>query len=183
MERNIRLMVDISDKLVLPCGVQIKNRICKGAMTEGLADEQNRATFKHVNLYDRWSSGGAGILLTGNVQVDHRYLERPGNVVIEGKQTNEQLSRLTSYAEAGTKNNTHLWMQISHAGRQTPASVSETPVAPSDVQLQMPGAQFGKPRPLTHEEILDIIQRFSHCASIAKDTGFTGVQYMEHMDI
>ena len=176
MERNIRPMVDISDRLVLPCGVQIKNRICKGAMTEGLADEQNRATFKHVNLYDRWSSGGAGILLTGNVQVDHRYLERPGNVVIEGKQTNEQLSRLTSYAEAGTKNNTHLWMQISHAGRQTPASVSETPVAPSDVQLQMPGAQFGKPRPLTHEEILDIIQRFSHCASIAKDTGFTGVQ-------
>ena len=49
-------------------------------------------------------------------------------------------------------------------------------MAPSDVQLQMPGAQFGKPRPLTHEEILDIIQRFSHCASIAKDTGFTGVQ-------
>ena len=56
MERNIRPMVDISDKLVLPCGVQIKNRICKGAMTEGLADEQNRATFKHVNLYDRWLS-------------------------------------------------------------------------------------------------------------------------------
>ena len=46
-------MVNISDKLELPCGVQIKNRICKGAMTEGLADEQNRATFKHVNLYDK----------------------------------------------------------------------------------------------------------------------------------
>ena len=131
-------MKEITDKLDLPCGVQIKNRICKGAMTEGLADEQNRATSKHVNLYDRWSSGGAGILLTGNVQVDHRYLERPGNVVIEGQQTNEQLSRLISYAEAGTKNNTHLWMQISHAGRQTPASVAETPVAPSEVQLEMP---------------------------------------------
>ena len=169
-------MVDINETLDLPCGVQIKNRICKGAMTEGLADSQNRATFKHVNLYDKWSSGGAGILLTGNVQVDHRYLERPGNVVIEGPQTNEQLSRLTAYAEAGTKNNTHLWMQISHAGRQTPASVAETPVAPSEVQLQMPGAQFGKPRSLSDEEILDIIQKFAHTASVAKETGFTGVQ-------
>ena len=176
MERNTKIMTEITDKLDLPCGVQIKNRICKGAMTEGLADEQNRATSKHINLYNRWSDGGAGILLTGNVQVDHRYLERPGNVVIEGQQTNEQLSRLTAYAEAGTKNNTHLWMQISHAGRQTPASVAETPVAPSEVQLQMPGAQFGKPRSLSDEEILDIIQKFAHTASVAKETGFTGVQ-------
>ena len=176
MEKNTNNMTEITDKLNLPCGAQIKNRICKGAMTEGLADEQNRATTKHVNLYDRWSAGGAGILLTGNVQVDHRYLERPGNVVIEGPQTNEQLSRLIAYAEAGTKNNTHLWMQISHAGRQTPAAVAETPVAPSEVQLQMPGAQFGKPRALAHEEILDIVQKFAHCARVAKDTGFTGVQ-------
>jgi 2,4-dienoyl-CoA reductase-like NADH-dependent reductase (Old Yellow Enzyme family) len=176
MERNTKIMTEITDKLDLPCGAQIKNRICKGAMTEGLADEQNRATSKHVNLYDRWSDGGAGILLTGNVQVDHRYLERPGNVVIEGQQTNEQLSRLTAYAEAGTKNDTHLWMQISHAGRQTPASVAEIPVAPSEVQLQMPGAQFGKPRSLSNEEILDIIQRFAHTASVARETGFTGVQ-------
>ena len=176
MERSTKIMTEIIDKLDLPCGVQIKNRICKGAMTEGLADEQNRATSKHVNLYNRWSDGGAGILLTGNVQVDHRYLERPGNVVIEGQQTNEQLSRLTAYAEAGTKNNTHLWMQISHAGRQTPASVAETPVAPSEVQLQMPGAQFGKPRSLSDEEILDIIQKFAHTASVARETGFTGVQ-------
>ena len=176
MEKNTKTMTVITDQLDLPCGVEIKNRICKGAMTEGLADAQNRATSHHVNLYDRWSSGGAGILLTGNVQVDHRFLERPGNVVIEGQQTNEQLSRLISYAEAGTKNDTHLWMQISHAGRQTPASVAETPVAPSEVQLQMPGAQFGKPRALSHEEILDIIQKFAHCANIAQDTGFTGVQ-------
>ena len=174
--KNTKIMTVITDKLDLPCGVEIKNRICKGAMTEGLADAQNRATSQHVNLYDRWSSGGAAILLTGNVQVDHRFLERPGNVVIEGQQTNEQLSRLISYAEAGTKNDTHLWMQISHAGRQTPASVAETPVAPSEVQLEMPGAQFGKPRALSHEEILDIIQKFSYCANIAQDTGFTGVQ-------
>ena len=93
--------VNIESVLKLPCGVDVKNRICKAAMTEGLADEQNRATDKHVTLYSRWAEGGSGILLTGNIQIDHRYLERPGNVVVEGKQSNEQLSRLRAYAEAG----------------------------------------------------------------------------------
>ena len=43
------------------------------------------------------------------------------------------------------KNDTHLWMQISHAGR-TPSAVAEVPVAPSEVQLKITGAKFGKPR-------------------------------------
>ena len=53
-------------------------------MTEGLADSLNRATDRHVELYRRWASGGSGALLTGNVQVDRRYLERAGNIVIDG---------------------------------------------------------------------------------------------------
>lgn len=166
----------IASPLTLPCGATLKNRIAKGAMTEGLADPLNRATEKHVRLYGRWADGGAGMLLTGNVQVDRRYLERPGNVAIDGPQSNEQLSRLSAYAEAGTRNGTHLWMQLSHAGRQTPALVTKEPVAPSAVEVAMPGGQFGKPRALTGDEIADIIQRFAHAAGVARETGFTGVQ-------
>ncbi len=167
---------NICDAFTLPCGVTVKNRICKAAMTEGLASPANYATPEHATLYGRWAQGGAGILLTGNVQIDHRYLERPGNVVIEGKQSKEQIAALKAWAKAGTQNGTHLWMQISHAGRQTPAAVNETPVAPSEVKLNMPGADFGMPRALTGDEIKDIIKRFAHTAKIARDTGFTGVQ-------
>ena len=39
-------MTTLSDTLTLPCGVVIKNRIAKGAMTEGLSDSANRATSK-----------------------------------------------------------------------------------------------------------------------------------------
>ena len=77
-------MTTLSDTLTLPCGVVIKNRIAKGAMTEGLSDSANRATSKLSKLYGRWADGGAGLLLTGNVQINHKYLERAGNVVIEG---------------------------------------------------------------------------------------------------
>ncbi|MFT5580039.1 MAG: 2,4-dienoyl-CoA reductase-like NADH-dependent reductase (Old Yellow Enzyme family) [Paraglaciecola psychrophila] len=170
------MMTTINAPLQLPCGVEIGNRICKGAMTEGLADAANNATAKHAALYGRWARGGSGILLTGNVQVDHRYLERPGNVVIEGEQSEGQLAALRAWAEAGSAEGTQLWMQISHAGRQTPAAVAQTPVAPSAVQLQMPGAAFGLPRALTGEEILDVIARFAHVAKVAQDTGFSGVQ-------
>lgn len=168
--------VTVASKLKLPCGVSIPNRICKAAMTEGLATPDNRANEQHASLYGKWAEGGAGILLTGNVQVDHRYLERPGNVVIEGRQSAEQKAALRAWAKAGTRDGTHLWMQISHAGRQTPAAVAAEPVGPSNIGLKMPGAQFGTPRPLTEKEIKDIIKRFAHVAKTARETGFTGVQ-------
>lgn len=169
-------MTTISDPLSLPCGGIIKNRLCKAAMTEGVADAENRATERHVSLYRRWARGGAGMLLTGNVQVDRRYLERAGNVVIDGPQDNERLAALAAFAEAGTANNTHLWMQISHGGRQTPKNIATEPVGPSDIPLALPGGRFGKPRALTGAEIRDVIARFAHTASVAKQTGFTGVQ-------
>lgn len=168
--------VNIGSPLTLPCGATLKNRIAKGAMTEGLGDARNRATEAHVRLYRRWAEGGAGMLLTGNVQIDRRYMERPGNVAIDGEQSNEAIAALRDYAKAGTANGTHLWMQISHAGRQTPALVNKEPVGPSDKALDMPGAQFGKPRALTGTEIEDVIRRFAFAASVARDTGFTGVQ-------
>jgi 2,4-dienoyl-CoA reductase-like NADH-dependent reductase (Old Yellow Enzyme family) len=69
-------------------------------------------------------------------------------------------------------------MQISHAGRQTPFTINKSSVAPSAKQLEklLGVLKFGKPKELTHTEILDIIERFIHAAEIAKQTGFTGVQ-------
>ncbi len=160
----------------LPCGQLVKNRLVKAAMTEGLADALNRATDRHVELYRRWAGGGAGALLTGNVQVDRRYLERAGNIVIDGPQEPGRLASLETMAEAGTAGDTELWMQISHAGRQTPALISTEPVGPSAVQLAIPGGRFGKPRALNEDEILNVIDRFAFAAGIARQTGFTGVQ-------
>jgi 2,4-dienoyl-CoA reductase-like NADH-dependent reductase (Old Yellow Enzyme family) len=169
-------MSTISSELTLPCGGRVQNRLCKAAMTEGIADAGNQATGRHVTLYRRWANGGAAVLLTGNVQVDRRYLERAGNIVIDGDQDPVQLRALEAMAEAGTANDTHLWMQISHAGRQTPKLIATEPVGPSDIPLALPGGRFGKPRALGGDEIRDVIKRFALAAGVAKQTGFTGVQ-------
>ena len=166
----------IGSNFTLPCGVTLKNRLCKAAMTEGIADSNNFATQRHINLYKKWASGGAGILLSGNVKVDKRYLEGPGNVAIEKETYLDQIDNLRKWAEVGTRNNTQFWMQISHAGRQTPGAINPNPLSPSSVQLKIPGANYGIPTPMSVDDIEDVIQRFIFVAKIAKETGFTGIQ-------
>jgi 2,4-dienoyl-CoA reductase-like NADH-dependent reductase (Old Yellow Enzyme family) len=166
----------LNSRLVLPCGASVENRLCKAAMTEGVADASNRATERHVTLYRRWAEGGAAVLLTGNVQVDRRYLERAGNIAIDGPQDRSQLAALEAMADAGTTSGAHLWMQISHAGRQTPKLVATEPVGPSEIPVALPGGRFGKPRALSGDEIRDVIERFAFVAGVAKQAGFTGVQ-------
>lgn len=166
----------LTDPLKLPCGATLRNRIAKSAMTEGLGDAQGRANEKHVNLYTKWANSGAGLLFTGNVVVDPDHLERPGNVVIAREPDDAQRRALTAWAKAGTANNTHLWMQISHAGRQTQVLTNKHPKAPSAVPLGLPGKQFGTPIPLTEKEIEDLIEAYVRAARVAKETGFTGAQ-------
>ena len=166
----------ISSKLALPCGATVRNRLCKAAMTEGIADAENRATDRHVTLYRRWAAGGAGLLITGNVQVDRRYLERAGNIVIDGEQDGVRLKALEAMAAAAGENDTRCWVQLSHAGRQTPKLIASEPVGPSEIGLALPGGRFGKPRALTNDEIRDVIRRFATAAGIVKQTGFSGVQ-------
>ncbi|WP_084396216.1 NADH:flavin oxidoreductase/NADH oxidase family protein [Henriciella aquimarina] len=165
----------LQQPLGLPCGQTIPNRLCKAAMTEQIA-VGNRAGEGHATLYSAWAGSGCGLLLTGNVLVDPYCLESPGNVVIAGPQPPEHLAALKAWSAAAKAEGAKVWMQISHAGRQTPKLVNPEPLSASDVQLNLPGGQFGKPRAMTEQEIHQTIQRFAECAAVAKETGFDGVQ-------
>jgi len=169
----------LTDPLRLPCGVTLPNRLAKAAMTEGIADDALRASERHVRLYRRWADTGAGLHLSGNVMIDRHILERPGNVAIDVTHATsvspEARASLRRWAETGTANGSQLWMQVSHAGRQSPRHVTRRPVAPSAVGLDLMG-NYARPRALTETEILDLIDRFARVAVIARESGFTGVQ-------
>ena len=163
--------------LVIARGGDLPNRIAKAAMTEGLADPKtNLANDKHVRLYERWAKGGAGLLITGNVLIDRDHLERPGNVVIQGPSSKQAMAALKAWAKAGQAGGGRIWMQISHAGRQTQAIVNPRPAAPSPVAMALPGKTFAPPRALRVEEIEDLIGRFGHAAKTAREAGFDGIQ-------
>jgi 2,4-dienoyl-CoA reductase-like NADH-dependent reductase (Old Yellow Enzyme family) len=172
MAKPIRL----ADPLTLPCGAVIPNRLVKAAMTEGLATMDGIPTPELERLYGRWSDGGAGVLISGNIQIDRNHLEQPGNVLIDGEPGEELHKALASWAQTATRGGNHFWAQISHAGRQTPKKINPQPRAPSAVPLDLPGGQFGEPTELTELEIRDIIRRFGIAAKACKQAGFTGVQ-------
>jgi AcrR family transcriptional regulator len=163
----------LAQPLCLTNGAILPNRLAKASMTEALADPRDHATERHVRLYERWAQGGAGLLLTGNVMVDARFLERPCNVVVEDASGLEGLSR---WAAAARGQGGHAWMQISHPGRQTARYIASEPVAPSAGPAVQVMRTFGRPRALASEEIPVIIERFAVAARIAERAGFTGVQ-------
>lgn len=166
--------ITISDSLTLPCGAVIKNRIGKSAMSENMGSKGFLSNRSFQTLYERWSDGGTGLLITGNVMVDQRALGEARNVVIE-KGINDLSLKL--WSEAGKKNQTHVWVQLNHPGKQSPKFLTKLPVAPSAIPLKKPlNRVFNTPRALSDAEIIEIISRFAYAAKVCKENGFTGVQ-------
>ena len=162
----------IATSFKLPCGLTLPNRIVKAAMTERLSGIDARANEKHVRLYQRFAEGGAGMLLTGNVLVDGRYLEAPGNVLVED---DKGIDALKSWAQAGKSRGGAMIMQINHAGRQTPRSCARHSIAPSAVPMAMRNF-FSEPRAMSETDIEETIGRFAFTASVAERAGFDGVE-------
>lgn len=169
-----------SNRLIDPLTIgetpTIPNRLVKAAMTEGLATPDGLPSEQLLRLYERWGNGGIGVQITGNVQIDRQHLERPGNVVIDRELPDEQLRLFELWVASATKGGAQIWMQISHAGRQTQRIVNPRPKAPSAVPLALPLRLFGPPDPLTEDEIHVLIGRFVQATKVARQTGFHGVQ-------
>jgi 2,4-dienoyl-CoA reductase-like NADH-dependent reductase (Old Yellow Enzyme family) len=167
-------MKGLGEPIKLPCGVEIKNRFLKSAMSESLASVEHAPTNGLSTLYETWALGGSGQVVTGNIMVDSRYIGEPRNLVIEDERN---FQKLTNLATAGTKNDTQLWVQLNHPGKQTFRVLSKEAVAPSAIPLG-PGYDrfFASPRELKENEIIDIIDRFATAAHISKKAGFTGIQ-------
>ncbi|MHA0037100.1 NADH:flavin oxidoreductase/NADH oxidase family protein [Deinococcus sp. PESE-13] len=168
-------MIAVTDPLTLPCGVTIKNRLLKGAMSEALGTRDHAPRPELPALYARWARGGTGILLTGNVMVDARALGEPGNVVLEDER---HLAEFHTWAVQGSRDGAALWLQLNHPGKQAPRGLNAGgTVAPS--ALPYPGSMaraFETPRALTVPEIHDLTARFARSARLAQRAGFGGVQ-------
>lgn len=164
----------LAEPLRLRCGAELSNRLAKSAMSEQLADRRNAPTPELFELYRTWAGGGAGLLVTGNVAVDPAALSELRNVAV----TSADPAVFRPWARSVEGTGTRLWVQLNHAGRQSPRFLSPEPVAPSAVPFASRGIRtaFATPRALTGEEIEGIIERFVVAARTFVDAGFAGVQ-------
>ena len=164
----------LAQPFALPCGVVVKNRLMKSAMSEALSNREGLVTPELVTLYGQWAQGGIGLCVTGNVMIDRHALGEPGNVVIEDER---DLDGLRRWAQAATAHGTQCWVQLNHPGKQAPKGLNKETVAPSAVGFRPEMAAFFKvPRALEDIEVHALIARFGRAAGVVKQAGFSGVQ-------
>ena len=156
-----------NNSLQLPCGAVIKNRLVKSAMSDSLADGEGNVTNAQARLYERWAEGGVGLSIIGEVQVDPRFPEKPGNLVLGPNADLKALRKLVSRASI---NDAHIWPQLGHAGglSHIPISKPKGPSALNISDFQCAG--------MSEIEISQLPDMYAKAAMIAKKTGFTGVQ-------
>lgn len=161
-------------QLVLPNGVELTNRLVKSAMSETLANQHHAPSSDLIALYDMWARQGIGVLITGNVMVDRRYLGEPGNVVLDSEQ---DLDRFKAWAQVGQQHGTPIWLQLNHPGKQMYRSINQTPIAPSAVPISGSAASaFHPPKEMSLDDIQEAKEKFVTAGVLAKQAGFTGVQ-------
>lgn len=155
------------DPLTLPCGVTLKNRLAKSAMSDSLGDGRGNPTPEQIHLYGRWARGGAALCIIGEVQGDPHAAEKPGNLVLGPQSDTDKLRALT---QSGSQEGTLLFAQLGHAGAMThpPIGIPKGPSA-----LSLPGLTCAA---LTADEVADLPAQFARTAQIAKSVGFGGVQ-------
>jgi 2,4-dienoyl-CoA reductase-like NADH-dependent reductase (Old Yellow Enzyme family) len=153
--------------LQLPCGVTLKSRIAKSAMSDSLGDGTGHPTAEQIRLYRRWAMGGAAVSIIGEVQGSAGYAEKPGNLVLN---ETSDLDRFRDLARQGGESGTKPWPQLGHAGALAYAPTS-APKGPS--ALDLPGLRCAE---LTIDEIQHLPSAFAGSARLARRAGFGGVQ-------
>ncbi len=161
----------LTDPLTLPSGLVLANRLCRAAMTEGIAGPGNDPNERHERLYAANAAGGAGLVLTGNAMVDRRHLERARNVVVD-RATDEAALRRWAQSAAATPT----LVQLSHPGRQVSRFVNAEPVAPSDGPAVALAGIYNAPRGLTAAEVAEVRDRFVDAGERVVAAGFAGVE-------
>lgn len=167
--------MNIFETLTLPNGTTIPNRLAKAAMEENMADCEQAPSTDLFNLYQSWSKGGVGLIISGNVMVDSRAMTGPGGVVLED---DEHLELFKQWAKIGRANGAQFWLQINHPGRQMQSNMGQETWAPSAVALDLGkmSDKFATPIEMTQTMIEEVIHRFAHTAKLAELAGFTGVE-------
>lgn len=157
----------LGGSLALPCGAILKNRLVKSPMSDSLGTGEGDPTEAQGRLYERWALGGVALSVIGEVQIDPRFPERPGNLALHAGSDMQALRSLTSRAVV---NGAHLWAQLGHAGALSHASISE-PKGPSALDLE--GLRCAG---MSVEEVQALPGMFASAAVRAQAAGFSGVQ-------
>ena len=165
----------VFEQFALPNGSVLPNRLAKAAMEENMAAAGQLPDASLVRLYRRWSQGGVGLIITGNVMVHAEALTGPGGVVLDAE---SPLAPFREWATAAKSGGSQVWMQINHPGRQVGANMPGVAWGPSAVRVDLGKntKRFAQPVEMTTTQIEETVARFAETARRAEEAGFDGVE-------
>uniref|UniRef100_A0AC35TFX5 Oxidored_FMN domain-containing protein n=1 Tax=Rhabditophanes sp. KR3021 TaxID=114890 RepID=A0AC35TFX5_9BILA len=178
----------LAESLEFRCGYVANNRLMKGAMSEKMApfDTSDYTTHgapseKLINLFDKYGHSKYGIIVTGNMIVDEKHLEFPGNIILEKKYDNEKRREaFKKLAHVATSDGALLIGQLNHCGKKTAFEYNENPFSSTSnihVDKYNPVAKFGEPIELSKEQIKEmVVDKYSYSAKFLHDCGYNGVE-------
>lgn len=92
------------------------------------------STFK--NLYTKWGTADYGLLITGQVQIDIRFLSVPGDVVVHAQSgEGEHFEKWKEWARISKQKGTKCIVQLAHPGRMSRKGAG---IRPADMQTLCP---------------------------------------------
>ena len=157
----------------LPLGpLTLPNRIIMPGMDPSLADADGYTTPAMIQHYVDRAKGGAGLLVTGNIACEPIGRVSPWMPLISD---DSYLPGLTQLADAVHQAGSLIFVQISHAGRQTLEDFAQgQPVSASPIPCPV---MRSRPRALSDSEIEATIDRFADAALRAQRAGMDGVEF------
>lgn len=154
----------------------LKNRIMKAPQSSGMSNKDGTVSERLVRYYRKQAAGGAGMII-----VEYAYVDDIGAKSAHchlGISDNEHIPGLAWLAENIKEQGAVPAIQIEHCGRQKFLG-TQPMVAPSAIPWPKLWDQYGVqavPKPLTIEEIQDIVHAFGDAALRAKTAGFELVE-------
>lgn len=131
---------------------------------------------RYAELFQELADGGAGLICTGNIPLSRHNLENYNNAVLDRDNPWDAVTAFRPAIQAAKSRGAVCLPQLQFPGRQVPEFLNTAPKSASDVQLQpCLKKTYGKPAPLTKEEIKDLVSRYVWAAEVLAEAGADGI--------
>ncbi|AIC29782.1 NADH:flavin oxidoreductase/NADH oxidase protein (plasmid) [Rhizobium etli bv. mimosae str. IE4771] len=170
------MKAQLFEPFTFPNGLTLRNHIVMAPMTTWSGNDDGTVSDEEIAYYRRRTQG-VGLVLTGCTHVTANGIGFTGEFASYHDKFTPSLRRLADAAKSG---GAPAVLQIFHAGNKAEASLvaAEDIVSASSVPVAAGpfNAAGVTPRPLSHDEILDVISAFGAATRRAIEAGFDGIE-------
>jgi 2,4-dienoyl-CoA reductase-like NADH-dependent reductase (Old Yellow Enzyme family) len=165
----------LQNRLVLPNGYKIHNRLVKTGITDGLCSERGDPTQAMIQAYQQYATGGYGMIISPDVSIA-RQSPLPcatGHTPIFDKQSDHAAFKLL--AQTIKSGGSAAILQLTHPGTVVAYANQAKSIIPAIANHPRGGfSQYA--HVLTNEEIDKLFETFAIATRQAEDCEFNGIQ-------